>query len=79
MARASRFSAAFAQVVRRHRTRKGLSQEAVAEAASIHHTYVGLVERGERTPTVEVAERLARALGKSLSALVREAERESSK
>jgi transcriptional regulator with XRE-family HTH domain len=66
---------AFAAVIRRHRERKGLSQEALAEAAGVHHTYVGLVERAKRKPTLDVAERLARALGKKLSTLVVEAER----
>ncbi len=47
-------------MVRKHRPQKGLSQEALAEAAGIHHTYVGLLERGERKPTIEVAERVAR-------------------
>jgi len=75
----SRLSAAFAKVVRRYRSRRGLSQEALAEAARVHHTYVGLVERGKRKPTIEVAERLAHAFGKKLSALIEEAEREFTK
>jgi transcriptional regulator with XRE-family HTH domain len=29
----------------------------VAEAAGIHHTYVGLLERGQRNPTIDVAEK----------------------
>jgi transcriptional regulator with XRE-family HTH domain len=52
-----------------------MSQEALAEAAAVHHTYIGLLERGMRKPTIEVADRIARALGKKLSALVEEAER----
>jgi transcriptional regulator with XRE-family HTH domain len=67
------------KVIRKHRARKGLSQEALAELAGIHHTYVGLVERGKRKPTIDVAERIARALGKKLSDLVKEAEREMAK
>jgi transcriptional regulator with XRE-family HTH domain len=35
----------------------------------------GLLERGKRKPTIDVAERVARALGKKLSTLVAEAER----
>jgi ribosome-binding protein aMBF1 (putative translation factor) len=75
MAVPSQLTASFARVVRRHRAWLGLSQEALAEAAGIHHTYVGLLERGERKPTIDVAERVARALGKKLSALIAEAER----
>jgi hypothetical protein len=41
----------------------------------IHHTYVGLLDRGERKPPIEVAERVALALGKKLSALIAESER----
>lgn len=73
--RRSRLSLGFAQVLRRHRSRLGLSQEALAEAAGVHHTYVGLVERGERNPSIDAAERLARALGRRLSTLVAEAEK----
>jgi len=72
----SRLSTAFAKVIRRNRLAKGLSQEALAEAAGIHHTYVGLLERGKRNATIEIAARLARALGKKLSILIEESERE---
>ena len=75
----SRLSKALAEVIRKHRTRKRLSQEALAEAAGIHHTYVSLLERGKCRPTVEVASRLAGALGKKLSALIAEAEKAASK
>jgi transcriptional regulator with XRE-family HTH domain len=73
----SRLSRAFAEIVREQRGRKGLSQEALAEAADIHHTYVGLLERGKRIPTIQVAERIANALGRKLSSLIEEAERKS--
>lgn len=68
-------SLAFGAVVRKHRTAKGLSQEALAEKASIHHTHVGLIERGERNASLDVAYRVARALGFTLSALIAEAEK----
>jgi transcriptional regulator with XRE-family HTH domain len=74
MARES-LSTAFGKVVQARRTAAGLSQEELAHHAGVHRTYVGLVERGERKPTLEVGHRLAKALGTSLSALVKAAER----
>ena len=68
-------SLAFGAVVRKHRKARRLSQEALAEKADIHHTHVGLIERGERNASLDVAYRVARALGFSLSALVAEAEK----
>ena len=68
-------SAAFSKVIRRERRTKGLSQERLAHKAGLHRTYVGLVERGLRKPTIEVGHALARALGTPLSDLIREAEK----
>jgi hypothetical protein len=33
-------------------------------------TYVGLLQRGKRVPTIQVAERIANALGRKLSSLI---------
>ncbi len=52
----------------------GLSQEALAHDAGVHPTYVSMVERGVRKPTIEVGDQLAKALGTSLSDLLKEAE-----
>ena len=70
-----KISLSFGAVVRKYRTASGLSQEALAERADIHHTHVGLIERGERNASLDVAYRVARALGLSLSALIAEAEK----
>lgn len=69
-----KLSKAFALVLRKHRLAKGLSQERLAELAGIHPTYVGLVERSLRNPTLNVAQSLADALGTPLSHLIAEAE-----
>jgi len=71
------FSDAFAAVLRRHRETAGLSQEALAERAGVHPTYVGLVERCRRNPSLNVAQSFAIALGVSLSKLVQEVEEHS--
>ena len=67
-------SEAFAAVLRHHRKAKRLSQEALAEKADLHPTYIGLLERSLRNPSLNVAQALADALGVSLSEIIREAE-----
>jgi transcriptional regulator with XRE-family HTH domain len=40
----------------------GLSQEELAERASIHRTYVSQIERGLKSPTIAVLLKLSKAL-----------------
>jgi transcriptional regulator with XRE-family HTH domain len=56
--------------LRRLRQTRGWSQEAYAEEAGIHRTYVSDLERGARNPTIVVVEKLAVALGVSASSLL---------
>lgn len=55
--------AAFGLTVRKYRHDKGISQEALADITSIHRTYIGGIERGERNPTLLLIHRIAEALG----------------
>ena len=55
------------------REEKGLSQEDFAELTGHHRTYIGFLERGERSPNVETVQRIAHALGLNASDLLKEA------
>jgi transcriptional regulator with XRE-family HTH domain len=48
--------------VRELRNAAGLTQEALADAADLHWSYVGQIERGERNLTYKNIRRLARGL-----------------
>ena len=50
------------------------SQEALAFDAGIHRTYVSLIERGRKSPTLTVIAKLAKALNIRPSELLRRVE-----
>ncbi|MGO9763609.1 MAG: helix-turn-helix domain-containing protein [Solirubrobacteraceae bacterium] len=62
--------AALGEAVRLARVDKGLSQEQLADAAGVHVTHLGGVERGVRNPNYATIVKLARALGVEPGALV---------
>lgn len=52
----------FGRKLRKIRTRKGLSQEALSKEAGLDRTYVGKIERGEKSPSLDTIEKLADVL-----------------
>jgi transcriptional regulator with XRE-family HTH domain len=64
----------FGQAVRLRRQRRGLSQEALGDAAALDRTYISGIERGVRNPTLLSIERIAGALECSSAQLVSDAE-----
>jgi len=52
----------FGKRVRQVRLEKGFSQEELAHEADSNRTYISDVERGTRNPSIEVVERIAKAL-----------------
>lgn len=62
------------QEIRDLRTRRKLSQEALAGLAGIHTNVVGRLERGSYNPTVMILVALATKLGVTLEELFKGAE-----
>ena len=65
---------ALIRVIADYRQAQGLTYEDLADRAGIHRTTIGLLERNERTPTVQIALQLASALGVELSEMLARAE-----
>ncbi|MFZ2029685.1 MAG: helix-turn-helix transcriptional regulator [Vitreimonas sp.] len=59
-----------ARNVKRKREDLGWSQEELADESGLHRTYVSGIERKVRNPTIEIVERLAKALRETASALL---------
>lgn len=56
--------------IRQYRKQRGLSQQALATKASLHHTYVSDIELGQRNVSVLSLFRIANALQLPLSSLL---------
>jgi len=54
--------ARLARHLRAERAARGISQEALADMAQLHRTYVGSIERQERNVSLDNVEKLARVL-----------------
>ncbi|MBR4561087.1 MAG: helix-turn-helix transcriptional regulator [Bacteroidales bacterium] len=53
----------FGKTIADIRKKQGLSQEELAEKCSLHRTYIGAIERGEKSPTLNTIDRIANGLG----------------
>ncbi len=62
MVNSDRLSDAFGSVLKDFRKRSGVSQEALALEASLDRTYISLLERGLRQPTVKTVFIIAEVL-----------------
>jgi len=62
---------AFGDRVREIRKMKTLTQEQVSEITGFHRTYIGMVERGERNPSLKNIEVFAKAFGMTISELLK--------
>jgi len=66
-------SQSIGSVMREKRKRFGLSQEVLAEQAGIDRSYVSILERGLKSPTIDMLERIASVLKCLSEDIVREA------
>ncbi len=61
----------FGERVRIARHKRGVSQEAFADSAGFHRTYISAIERGKRNPSLTNVIRLAEALETDPSSLLK--------
>jgi transcriptional regulator with XRE-family HTH domain len=52
------------------RKEKRMSQEELAALLAMHRTYIGMIERGERNPTIRTVYKIAQALNVRASDLL---------
>ena len=58
--------------IRKIRTSKGFTQEALAEKCSLSNSYIGTIERAEKIPSIETITKIASELEISLDYLLSE-------
>ena len=64
----------FGEVLKEERNKKDISQSELANLAELDRTYISLLERGLRQPTIETIFKLAEALSLKASALIQKIE-----
>jgi transcriptional regulator with XRE-family HTH domain len=62
-------------LLKQARLQAGMTQEDLAAKASLTREYVSLLERGKRSPTIEVFIRVVRALGLSPAEVISKVEK----
>ena len=71
----SNLATTFGQVLRKVREDSGISQEHLASECGLDRTYISLIERGKRNPTLNTVFVLSEALEVAPSTLIRKIER----
>jgi transcriptional regulator with XRE-family HTH domain len=63
--------AIFGERIRELRIERGISQEKLAELAGLHRNYIGHLERGEKTASLDVIVRLSASFDTSVTDLLK--------
>lgn len=58
------------------RLQRGLSQEALADKCGVHRTYISQLERGLKNPTLNVLQKISKAMDVPLSELIEKYEQD---
>ena len=66
---------AFAKTLKEYRNAKKISQEELAAICDLDRTYISLLERGKRNPSLEMVFALAKGLGITPSTLIKTLEK----
>lgn len=61
----------FGERIKTLRKERGWSQEKLAEETGFHRTYIGMIERGERNPSLININVFAKTFGISISELIK--------
>lgn len=61
----------FGERIKTLRKERGWSQEKLAEESGFHRTYIGMIERGERNPSLININVFAKTFGISISELIK--------
>lgn len=51
------------------RKKQGLSQEELTDKCDLHRTYIGFIERGEKSPTLNTVEKILNGLNININEL----------
>jgi|HubBroStandDraft_2_1064218.scaffolds.fasta_scaffold338720_1 transcriptional regulator with XRE-family HTH domain len=68
-------SKSFAEVLRKHRKQKKITQETLAEKADVSPKMISVIERGVMNPSLNLMDSIAQGLGISLAQMIKEAEK----
>lgn len=69
-----KFKIIIGEAIRIERERNGFTQAILAEESGLHHNFIGLVERGEKSLTVISLQKICLALGIGMSDFLQQIE-----